>query len=1217
MFQRERAMRQVISELRGLRRRGRLLLVAQRVAALLTAALAVVAGLVLIDWVLRLPATARLVLLLASAGGLSWAVWTRLVPVMRFRPGLTELALRAEGVIPAVAGHLASAVEFAASGVDRSNPLAARSVRETESRLAGESLRRVLSGRRTWRDIGALAAVAAAVGAAVLTSPSAARTGLLRLFAPYGEAQWPARTGVESLMYQVVRAGGVHPRGETLRLRARVTKGQPQRVDALYRLRVEGVFGSWQRAVLTDQGSGVHERLIDVDAEAIVVQFETEDARTTPQRIELIEPPAVERATLEATPPPYAATWFSPVALDLGPGLDQRAVADTPLLAGSEVELELWLNKPLPAPGTEPQAGAILGWDGPDPPGLTVRQAAPDRWTVSFRSDRTRRLEISLADEHGLPNPEPIAYVIPAVEDRPPTVTILDPPSDDAVLATAVVALQVEARDDVAVARVGIEAGVVRAGPAEEETPRSLWQRGQETSGPVQSLRESLHLQEHALSEGDVVILHGVAEDVFELDGARNPAALSAPRRLRIIDAMELAARVRRDLAVVRGNAIRIEAVQEELQDDVIEEGVQPGIDRAQARIGERIAAQREAVTQVGRRIQANQLDDRQLAQLVGQVGDLLDFAGRASAAAVEAIEQSRARRPQAAPLRGGSDERAARERGGERARPGGTERAAEDAPQGQPRPLPSPGTEDEPADLPAEAAEPAEADRPIVEAQQEVREELADLIALLDRDEDAWVATRWLEDIRDAQAALQREAGELDRRTVGRELEELAPQEQGELQRIAERQSDLSAQARQLLEDLRARAKELRGVDPGSAAGLREAAQTGERRELVKEMETAAERLSQNQMRTARQAQGAAGSALERMLQDLRDVSRADVRELLRRLLSLIESVQRLVTVQEGEIALLAAARQDGRYAGRDRAMIRLNQNTQAVADEARMAGQEVRRVARVLDRAADAQGASVVALRADPVSAGEAQDAEARSLEQLQEALALAQELARNAQERELLQRREEVIAAYRRFVEQEVELRGRTEELARERPLDRRGLQGARGLGASQEEIRTGLDDLRRGTDEVSDSAVFSRVHELVDGWARQVSEALEAGEVGTTTTDRQGRIADSIGRLVEALEITIKPPDEFGGEQRGGTGQGGHGGQQPLIPPIAELKLLRGMQEGVYNLTREIDGRTDLDPAERELRLTELGRDQRSLHDLGRQILDALRRSGSGE
>ena len=60
---------------------------------------------------------------------------------------LTQLALRVEQVFPAVAGRLASSVEFAAAGLDQSNPLAARTVRDTQTRLAGESVRSVIARR--------------------------------------------------------------------------------------------------------------------------------------------------------------------------------------------------------------------------------------------------------------------------------------------------------------------------------------------------------------------------------------------------------------------------------------------------------------------------------------------------------------------------------------------------------------------------------------------------------------------------------------------------------------------------------------------------------------------------------------------------------------------------------------------------------------------------------------------------------------------------------------------------------------------------------------------------------------------------------------------------------------------------------------------------------------------------------------------------------------
>src|SRR5262249_18993300 len=144
-------------------------------------------------------------------------------------------ALRVEQALPAVAGRLASSVEFAAAGLDQNNPLAARTVRDTQQRLVGESIDSVMSSRKMWRDVlSALVVIAAIVGLSA-GKPAAAATGLARLLLPFGSAEWPARTGVKSLMSQVMTAEGVFPRGQVLPLRAAVTRGaKDQTVDAWY-----------------------------------------------------------------------------------------------------------------------------------------------------------------------------------------------------------------------------------------------------------------------------------------------------------------------------------------------------------------------------------------------------------------------------------------------------------------------------------------------------------------------------------------------------------------------------------------------------------------------------------------------------------------------------------------------------------------------------------------------------------------------------------------------------------------------------------------------------------------------------------------------------------------------------------------------------------------------------------------------------------------------
>ena len=57
-------------------------------------------------------------------------------------------------------------------------------------------------------------------------------------------------------------------------------------------------------------------------------------------------------------------------------------------------------------------------------------------------------------------------------------------------------------------------------------------------------------------------------------------------------------------------------------------------------------------------------------------------------------------------------------------------------------------------------------------------------------------------------------------------------------------------------------------------------------------------------------------------------------------------------------------------------------------------------------------------------------------------------------------------------------------------------------------------------------------------------------------------------------------------------------------------MAELKLLRGIQEQVYDQTKQLDSRSDLDTAQRRSRLSDLGTQQRELFDIAQQLADSL-------
>jgi hypothetical protein len=1255
-------MQQVIGELKHLRSLTRRLLILQRLSLMLSGTFAAIIALIAVDFALRLPGAVRLVLLAAGLVTLAYAAWSYLRLAVLFKPSLTQLALRIEQALPGagIVGRLASSVEFALTGIDPSSTpgrFAARSQRDTESRLAGERLGSVVATRRTWRDVLMLGVLAIVAVAFASSNPTIAATGLKRVLLPLGSTKWPARTGVESYLSQVLSAPGppgVFPRGQALPLRAHVTRGPiDQHVYARYRLRINDAWEPWQRIVLTHQGSdvqdgAVHERLVDTNAQSLQVYFASDDDQTEVELIELVPPPAVVRATLSVTPPPYAAARVAPLEAELGPGVDDRAVTEAPLLNGSDATLRLELNKPLTSPGDLAQRQSWLqstfGLEPEEAPHFQFDAAGESVWTLRWHIDGPRLLTVNLVDEHGLGNTEPITYRITAIEDRLPAVTITQPQSDEAVLPTATVPVHAEGRDDVAITSLGMEAVVnppkEKEGAAGASEP--AWAHHQDAApgssggAATATAQAEFDLGPLKLSAGDVVHVTAIAKDGFELDGQTHEAARSPERRLRVIGETEFATQLRRQLGAVRQNAIRIEALQGELQDDVIEGGVQPGMDRAQAQLGERVAAQRQAADDIERLMKQNRLDDEQLSSIVDQTRDLLDHAGRAAGKAVQEIgkrEASKAQSSERGENAKAESRSADRADGPEQPQPGANgSRTSEDTAQpAKSEPSNQEGSEADSATTEVSAApgssggerqpaddspshEAAPKDQPLVEAQQEVRDELTDLIKLLDRDEDTWVARRQIENMLDEQQRLAQETAEIGQRTIGKTRADLNEEELSDLDRIAQRQRELRDKTRQMTPELRKRADALQQSDPQAAQGMRDAADRAEQQQLDRDQEDAAAKIEQNQMRTASAKQQSSQSTMRQMLEDMQNTRRAQAQELIRRLSSLIESIQRLVNVQENELIALAKARDEECFAGVDRGMIRLTQNTQAVETEARTAGQETRRVARSLGRAADAQGAAVTALRAQPVAADAAETAENHSLDLLKEALAAAQEAQKDTQEQEMRRRREELIAAYRTHLEKQVAVRSQTLPLTTVAELDRRQLVDARLMAAAQDQVRSGLAELRDITREIMDSPVFVHVHRMIDDRSLAVSESLEMGVVTIDVTDRQQFIADSIGRLITALEEALAPPDEFAkdesneGAQAGGSGQP----QEQLIPPITQLKLLRGVQELIYFQTRDVDGRGNLADAQRRERLRDLGQQQRELSDLGQRMLDELKK-----
>ncbi len=148
---------------------------------------------------------------------------------------------------------------------------------------------------------------------------------------------------------------------------------------------------------------------------------------------------------------------------------------------------------------------------------------------------------------------------------------------------------------------------------------------------------------------------------------------------------------------------------------------------------------------------------------------------------------------------------------------------------------------------------------------------------------------------------------------------------------------------------------------------------------------------------------------------------------------------------------------------------------------------------------------------------------------------------------------------------------------------------------------------MSELRSKTQEMDEAKVFDYAHARLDQTAALISGQLKEG----TAPASVGRDQMSIVRILQGLLDAVndqdkKDKDKFREEDDGGGGGGGSGGQQPLIPPVAELKLLRYLQQEAADRTRAA-----ADAGADNAELDSVARLQHDLADQGKALLDKLK------
>ena len=487
---------------------------------------------------------------------------------------------------------------------------------------------------------------------------------------------------------------------------------------------------------------------------------------------------------------------------------------------------------------------------------------------------------------------------------------------------------------------------------------------------------------------------------------------------------------------------------------------------------------------------------------------------------------------------------------------------------------------------------------------QRIVRDRIGELLSMLDRGQDSWLALRAIEQLRDELEALHNDTTELNAQTAGQSLDQLSPDQKSALDRILERQLATANDARDAISTLEKQSEQLRENNPTQAEALSQAAKQGRSAQLEEKLNKAADLIESNQTSSAAKAQSEVLDELNEMLEELENTIKNRDNALRRELASIIDSLKAIITAQEHEFLRL----NDADAIDLDQSMIALSRNTLAVRDQAMGAFPETRSIADLITQAANAQSNAISSLRQSPVEKADASRSEQASLLHLRSALEEAQRVDDQAADRQARQLRTKLRDQYREALTLQTILRDESALLI-DQKLSRRQRASARALAISQSTLSDQLAQLIEQTDELAEAPIFNLAHNQLDSLMARSSTGLSEKTIQRRTVDIQNASTVILSSLVEVLSDTPSDdePKDFDDGSQGGSGSGSGGQEEPVIPPVAQLKLLRTMQQLAAMQTREF---AENPKSTNDADIQALSKLQSQLFEQGRALIKAM-------
>jgi membrane protein implicated in regulation of membrane protease activity len=1139
-------MHPLLATLATLRRRAWRLLVLFAVATLVAGTLGAVLLLGTTDAALRSDdAGLRWMYSLAVVAIVSLLVARYVAPALKRRLSDLELARRIERRFPELRDQVASAVDFLSR--EPGDPFAGslelrrRVIQQTTERLEELPWQDIIEVRPVRKILASSAGVLLLVLTTVLVAPTSSWIAVQRLAQPWGGPDWPRRHTLElpdlpervargqSLSYTVRDAQGRLPESLRVEYRFPDTPDEPAEVEQIRVGRNEESI-SLRRASVS---------------RTLELRVSGGDDRTMPWRhVEAVEPPKVDAIELTVRSPDYS-------------GLPQYKALGRELrvLEGSVLRIE--------GRGSKPLAEAWARFEGGDDASATIGQDDKQAFSLELPITASGALWVELVDTEGFCNTPDSQWQIVTLVDEPPGVVIDSPEPNLTVSPQAMVPVAVTVREDLAIERVTMRFQIQRqSSPADPEPPteRILYERpadmplpepaslGQGGAGERLELRETWDLAEitPALQSGDELLLSVVATDAKPQEGASPLVRLVIVAPERLVD--RIASRQSGILAEV-DRLLKLEVQARERVNDVLIQLEEVG------RIEESQARQLQGAEVTQRQVEQGLTDPD--VGLVAMIASIRADLERNRLTATETLARLDAMAETISAL-------------GESPLPdigGRLARGAKSAESLVARP-----------DDKTAASELREELVVVERGQQVVIDKLRSLLGDLSRWDDARRFRQELEQIQADQRAVAEEAAAAVAATLGRPLSDLPADTQANLRRLARRQQQLGEALSRWTRRAQEHSETPESQSAASGESLGDAAAEANARNLAGRMGSAADKIEQNRLGQAAGQAEQLAEELEDVLETLERRRVSDPAERVAELRAAEEQLESLRRRQQQVREEMDRAAAQPESESRDRQLERLQREAEKLAEETERLGRKLERLQAEKAGQSLARGGSKMSQ-----SAGESSPSEASDLaEQAEDDLAQAQqELA------EARQQAESELA-----FEQLVKIKDQLTALADRQGSvgeDARRLDAARDTDgqlpdAEQQTLRTlGLtqqllaDETSELTKKLTEAEVFRLVLEGAETEMNRAAEAFEAGESGTEAQAAAERAASRLTQLVEALSQD-KPPMEDG-EQGPQQGPGENEQEPPSdgIPAIAQLKMLKMLQDELNARTAALDSR----------------------------------------